>query len=164
MINAKKLELINELKALREEKGMSYQQIADKTVENNEPVSLSTIKLVFSKNNKHDHDYLNVLKPIADALSFPDENDSLDKKTLQTRLELKDEIIEQLKIRLETKEAKHKDREEFYMNQIVFLQEQVRFKDEQIKHHSEAIDRKDAVLKELYSIIIGMKKSEEVFK
>lgn len=68
MINVKKLELINELKALREEKGMSYQQIADKTVENNEPVSLSTIKLVFSKNNKHDHDYLNVLKPIADVL------------------------------------------------------------------------------------------------
>ena len=34
MINAKKLELINELKALREEKGMSYQQIADKTAEN----------------------------------------------------------------------------------------------------------------------------------
>ena len=107
MINAKKLELINELKALREEKGMSYQQIADKTAENNEPVSLSTIKLVFSKNNKHDHDYANVLKPIADVLSFPNENDSLDKKILQTRLELKDEIIEQLKIRLETKEAKH---------------------------------------------------------
>ena len=71
---------------------------------------------------------------------------------------------DQPQTRLETKEAKHKDREEFYMNQIVFLQEQVRFKDEQIKHHSEAIDRKDAVLKELYSIIIGMKKSEEVFK
>ena len=164
MINAKKLELINELKALREEKGMSYQQIADKTAENGEPVSLSTIKLVFSRNNKHDHDYTNVLKPIADVLSFPDENDSLDKKTLQTRLELKDEIIEQLKIRLETKEAKHRDREDFYMNQIAFLQEQVKFKDAQIKHHSEAIDRKDAVLKELYSIIIGMKKSEDVFK
>ena len=43
MINAKKLELINELKALKEEKGMSYQQIADKTAENGEPVSLSTV-------------------------------------------------------------------------------------------------------------------------
>ena len=164
MINAKKLELINELKALREEKGITYQQIADKTAENGEPVSLSTIKLVFSDKHNHDHDYNNVLKPISDVLTPPSDDDTLELKVLQTRLELKEELINQYQERLYNKDKKHKDREAFYMQQIVFLQEQVKFKDEQIKHHSEAIDRKDAVLKELYSIIIGMKKSEEVFK
>lgn len=154
MVNAKKLELIEELKELRIQKGMTYQQIADATEELGCPVSLSTIKLVFSDKHNHNHDYNNVLKPIADVLSSPTEDDALDKKALQTRLELKDEIINQLQTRLDTKEQKHKDREQFYMNQIEFLQAQISFKDEQIKHHNEAMDRKDATLKELYTKLL----------
>lgn len=49
MVNAKKLELINELKALRLEKNITYQEIADCTEANGEAVSLSTIKMVFSE-------------------------------------------------------------------------------------------------------------------
>lgn len=47
MLNAKKVEFIDELKELRKEKGISYQQIADETEANGEAVSLSTIKHVF---------------------------------------------------------------------------------------------------------------------
>lgn len=147
MINAKKLELINELKALKEEKGMSYQQIADKTAENGEPVSLSTVKLVFSKNNKHDHDYQNVLRPIADVLSPPSDDDTLEIKVLQTRLELKEEIIKQLQGRIDIKEEKHKDREDFLKEQLDFYKTQIEFKDSQIKRLNEAIDRKDAMIR-----------------
>lgn len=164
MVNAKKLELIEELKALRLEKGITYQQIADKTAENGEPVSLSTIKLVFSDKHNHDHDYNNVLKPISDVLTPPSDDDTLELKVLQTRLELKEEMINQYQERLYNRDKKQKDREAFYMQQIDFLQAQINFKDEQIKHHNEAMDRKDAALRELYSIIIGMKKSKEVFK
>lgn len=55
-MNAKKLEFIEELKALRKEKGITYQQIADETEVNGEAVSLSTIKHVFSDKYSHDHD------------------------------------------------------------------------------------------------------------
>lgn len=151
MVNEKKQELIEELKALRVEKGYTYQQIVDETEKMGSPVSLSTVKLVFSDKRNHNHDYNNVLKPIADVLSFPAENDDLEVKVLQTRLELKDEIIGQYKTRLEAKDKKYKDREAFYMQQIEFLQQQIAFKDEQIRHHNEAMDRKDAYIKELIS-------------
>ena len=151
MVNAKKLELIEELKQLRVEKGYTYQQIADETEKMGSPVSLSTVKLVFSDKRNHNHDYNNVLKPIADVLSSSAENDDLEVKVLQTRLELKDEIIIQYQTRLETKDKKYKDREAFYMQQIEFLQQQIAFKDEQIRHHNEAMDRKDAYIRELIS-------------
>ena len=149
MLKAKKLELMEELKALRLEKGYTYQEIADKTEENGEAVSLSTIKLVFSDTRHHDHDYNRVLKPIANVLMPPSEEDNLELKTLQTRLDLKEEMINQLQARLDAKEQKHKDREAFYMQQIEFLQAQINFKDEQIKHHNEAMDRKDEYIRGL---------------
>lgn len=37
MVNEKKLELIDELKALREEKGITYQEIADRTAASGTP-------------------------------------------------------------------------------------------------------------------------------
>lgn len=154
MVNEKKLELIKELKALRIEKGITYQEIADKTMENGAPVSLSTIKLVFSETRTHDHDYKNVLKPISDVLTPPSDDDTLELKVLQTRLELKEEMLNQFQDRLASKDKKHKDRETFYMQQIDFLQQQISFKDEQIKHHNEAMDRKDATLKELYNKLL----------
>lgn len=154
MVNAKKTELISELKALRIERGITYQQIADKTEENGHPVSLSTIKLVFSDKHNHDHDYNNVLKPISDVLTPPSDDDTLELKVLQTRLELKEEIINQYQNRLENKDKKHKDREIFYMNLIEHLQEEISFKNEQIKHHNEAMDRKDATIKDLYNKLL----------
>lgn len=147
MVNEKKRELIRELKELRLQKGITYQQIVDGTVDNGEPVSLSTVKLVFSDTHHHDHDYQHVLKPIANVLMPSDENDSLTTKILLTRLEYKDEIIEQLQTRLNTKEEKHRNREAFMMEQISFYKEQIQFKDSQIKRLNEAIDRKDEMIR-----------------
>lgn len=164
MVNAKKQELIEELKALRIEKGYTYQQIADETELRGCPVSLSTVKLVFSNKRNHNHDYANILKPIADVLSSPAEDDALELKTLQTRLELKDEVIKQYESRLEKKELKHKDRERFLMDlindlrkDINDLREEIKFKNEQIRHHNEAMDRKDKALKELYDKLLDAK-------
>lgn len=148
MVNAKKLELIEELKKLRQQKNLTYQQIADMTEENGCPVSLSTIKLVFSNKRNHDHDYNNVLKPIADVLSPPAHEDQLEIKILQTRLELKDEIINQLQDRIAKKDSKHKNREEFFIDQLQFYKEQIQFKDSQIKRLNEAIDRKDRMIRQ----------------
>lgn len=155
------LKLINELKQLKKLKKMTLQQIADKTRENGEEVSLSTIKNVFSDETKYNHDYSNTLVPIYNALCPASESDDLVVKTLQTRLEIKLEIIEQLKDnirqledRLEAKDVKHKDREQFFMEVIEELRKEIAFKNEQIRHHNEAMDRKDATLKELYNKLL----------
>lgn len=170
LFDKKKEELIEELKALRIKKGITYQEIADKTEENGEAVSLSTIKLVFSDKHNHDHDYNKIIRPIANVLTPSSDQDELEIKVLQTRLELKEEMLLQSLQQLETKEQKHKDREQFYMDLIDFLQDQIRskdeqikFKDEQIKHHNETIDRKDRLIRELYSILIGQKDIKDVF-
>ncbi len=147
MLNAKKVEFIDELKELRKEKGISYQQIADETEANGEAVSLSTIKHVFSDKYNHDHDWKNVLRPIANVLMPPTEDDDLETRALQTRLELNKEIIKQLQDRIEAKEQKHKDREAFLMEQIAFYKDQIKFKDDEIKRFQENIDRKDAMLR-----------------
>lgn len=143
-VNNKKLELIRELQELRQQKGMTYQQIADKTAANGEAVSLSTIKLVFSTTRTHDHDYNNVLKPIANALS---DEDTLEIKVLQTRLSLKDEIISQLRERLARKEQRYRDQEAMLLEQLAFYRDELRFKSEEIKRFQQNIDRKDAMLR-----------------
>ena len=147
MLNAKKLEFIEELKELRTEKGITYQQLADETEKNGEAVSLSTIKHVFSDKYCHDHSWETVLRPLANVLIPPSENDDLETRALQTRLELNKEMIKQLQERLETKDRKAKDREEFLIEQITFYKDQIKFKDEEIKRFQENIDRKDAMLR-----------------
>ena len=147
MVNIKKQELIEELKALRLEKNITYQEIATRTEENGEAVSLSTIKLVFSATRHHDHDYNKVLRPIINVLSPPPTDDDLDTRILQTRLDLKEEIIIQLQARLARKDARHQETEEFYKEQLRFYKEQIQFKDSQIKRLNEAIDRKDAMIR-----------------
>lgn len=146
MLQHKKRELIEELKRLRIEKDYTYQYIADKTEENGEGVSLSTIKLIFSDRDSHDHDYNKILKPIANVL-LPFNEDDLEAQTVQTMLDYKNEIIRQLQERIERKELKYKEREQFLMEQLSFYKEQIKFKDSQIKRLNESIDRKDAMIR-----------------
>lgn len=151
---SEQIKLIEELKELKEIKKMTFQQIADKTKENGEEVSLSTIKNVFSDDKNYKHDYNNTLLPIFNALSDKANNDDPVIQILQTRLEIKNESIRQLEARLETKDKKHKDREQFYMTLIEQQQREIAFKNEQIRHHNEAMDRKDSLIRELYAKLL----------
>lgn len=146
-MKTKKKELIEELKHLRLERGYTYQEIADKTEENGEAVSLSTIKLVFSNRDTHDHDYRKVLKPIANVL-LPFDDDNTESQTVQTILDYKNEIIRQLQERLDRKDNKHKAQIESLEEDIKFYKDQIKFKDSQIKRLNEAIDRKDAIIRD----------------
>ena len=147
MLKTKKKELIEELKHLRLERGYTYQEIADKTEENGEAVSLSTIKLVFSNRDTHDHDYRKVLKPIANVL-LPFDDDNTESQTVQTILDYKNEIIRQLQERLDRKDNRHKAQIESLEEDIKFYKDQIKFKDSQIKRLNEAIDRKDAIIRD----------------
>ena len=147
MLKTKKKELIEELKHLRLERGYTYQEIADKTEENGEAVSLSTIKLVFSNRDTHDHDYRKVLKPIANVL-LPFDDDNTESQTVQTILDYKNEIIRQLQERLDRKDNRHKAQIESLEEDIKFYKDHIKFKDSQIKRLNEAIDRKDAIIRD----------------
>lgn len=155
MVDKKILKVIEDLKVAREKKGISYQEIANRTEANGEPVSLSTIKLVFSEKTKHNHNYENVILPIANALA-PDDNDDIDIKLFQARLDLKDAMlkeqnrtIEDLKGRLSNKDQRYKEREVFYKELIKSNKEELQFKNDQIRRFEENIDRKDAMIREL---------------
>lgn len=155
MVDKKILKVIEDLKVAREKKGISYQEIANRTEANGEPVSLSTIKLVFSEKTKHNHNYENVILPIANALA-PDDNDDIDIKLFQARLDLKDAMlkeqnrtIEDLKERLSNKDQRYKEREVFYKELIKSNKEELQFKNDQIRRFEENIDRKDAMIREL---------------
>lgn len=149
MVHAKKVELVLELRELRKKKGVTRQQIADATEANGQGVSLSTIKKVFNEKYTHDYDYEHVLKPIADVLLENGDEDNLEVKVLQTRLQIKDEIIKEKNEQLANKENKYREREEFLKMQIEFYKEQIQFKDEQIKRFHTNIDRKDAMIRQL---------------
>lgn len=149
MLKTKEKELIEELKRLRLERGFTYQEIADKTEENDEPVSLSTIKLVFSDRDTHHHDYKRVLKPIANVL-LPFEDDKTESQIVQTILDYKNEIIRQLQERIDKKESRYRLQIQSLEEDNKFLKDQIRFKDSQIKRLNEAIDRKDAIIRKKF--------------
>jgi hypothetical protein len=149
MLKTKEKELIEELKRLRIERGFTYQEIADKTEENDEPVSLSTIKLVFSDRDTHQHDYKRMLKPIANVL-LPFEDDKTESQIVQTILDYKNEIIRQLQERIDKKESRYRLQIQSLEEDNKFLKDQIRFKDSQIKRLNEAIDRKDAIIRKKF--------------
>lgn len=149
MLKTKEKELIEELKRLRLERGFTYQEIADKIEENGEPVSLSTIKLVFSDRDTHQHDYKRVLKPIANVL-LPFEDDKTESQIVQTILDYKNEIIRQLQERIDKKESRYRLQIQSLEEDNKFLKDQIRFKDSQIKRLNEAIDRKDTIIRKKF--------------
>ena len=152
-INQQTQKIIKDIKLIRERDGVSYQEIANRTEANGEPVSISTIKNVFSDKVTHNHSYEHVIKPIARALQH-DRNNDADYELLEARLALKEIVVQQqqdliaeLKERLQRKDTKHKEREDLYIEQISFYRDQIRFKDEQIVRYQANIDRKDAALR-----------------
>jgi hypothetical protein len=157
MVNEQTRRIINDLRLVREAAHITYQEIANRTEANGEPVSLSTIKKVFSDSYSHDHSYEHTIKPIARALEPADKiNNDVDYQLLAARLELKGIIIAQqkdiiadLKARLDRKETRHKEREALYLEQIAFYKDQICFKDAEIKRSHLNIDRKDAMLRSL---------------
>lgn len=162
---SEQIKLIEELRDLKELRGMTNQEIVDKTIENGEPVSIASVKNVFSSNKNQNFDYKHTLLPIFNALVDNEDNQDPVIQVYQTRLEIKNETIKQLEDqvksikaeyaeRLSRKDEKNKKREQFFMDQIEKQASEIQFKNEQIRHHNEAMDRKDALIKELYDRLL----------
>lgn len=156
-VKEKSQNIIEHLKRVKSEKKLTFQEISDMTAENHEYVSVSTIKNVFSDNNKHTPDYNKTIKPIARVLiGNIDDNQYPIASSYAAISEYKDLIIEKLNEQIatliaqkESSSKKHKEHEELLVEQLDFYKEQIKFKDSEIKRLSQNIDRKDAMIRKM---------------
>ena len=139
-------EIITKLKRVREENGLSYQKIVELVEKNGEYVSLSTVKRVFEDGSEsYGFQFENTLKPIANAVlgiySDTDIVSASEVDALKSIVAYKSDRITELEARLERTE-------DSYRRRLDFLKEQISLKDQRI-------DKRDAMIERLLSVILA---------
>lgn len=167
MTNTK--DLIIKLKEVREEKGLSFNDILDLMEKNGDYLAKSTLSRVFAEGSEdNSFKYEETIRPIANALldiETEEETDDLDTKALKTLLKFKLERIEELerqiehlenaldKEKIKAHEKLDEERERFNRS-IDFLKEQVSLKDKRMDMLLEAVFQKDQQHKEMLSKVL----------
>ncbi len=151
-------DLIIKLKAVKEEKGLSINKIADLIEENGDFISRSSIQRVFADGSEDcSFRYEETIRPIAKALldiENIEDNDSLDTATLKALLKYKIQRIEDLENQLEHLQAaldneklkRHEKIDDIrteYEKKIDFLKEQITLKDKRMDLLLDALLRKE---------------------
>ena len=167
MTNTK--ELIIKLKEVREEKGLSFNDILDLMEQNGDYLAKSTLSRVFAEGSEDSSfKYEETIRPIAKALldiETEEETDDLDTKALKALLKFKIEWIEELEQQIEQLESaldKEKikahekldaERERFNRS-IDFLKEQIAYKDKRMDLLLDAVFQKDQQHKEMLNKVL----------
>jgi predicted RNase H-like nuclease (RuvC/YqgF family) len=140
-------DIILKLKAVREEKGLSLNEILAMVEENKDYISRSSIQRVFAEGSEDSSfRYEETIRPIAKALldiETIEEDDSLDTATLKALLKYKIQRIEDLENQLEhlqsaldnEKLKRHEKIDDIraeYEKKIDFLKEQITLKDKRM--------------------------------
>lgn len=162
-------DIIIKLKEVREEKGLSYNDILSLLEKNNEYLAKSTIARVFGEGSEDlSFRYEETIRPIANALldieTF-EETDDLDTKAMKSLLKYKIERIEELedllrqaKEDLANEKVKYHERldkeREQHNRSIEFLKEQVSLKDKRMDLLLDAVVEKDKQHKEMLERIL----------
>ena len=151
-------DLIIKLKAVKEEKGLSLNKIADLVEANGDFISRSSIQRVFADGSEESSfRYEDTIRPIAKALldiETIEEDDSLDTATLKALLKYKIQRIEDLENQLEHLQAaldneklkRHEKIDDIraeYERKIDFLKDQITLKDKRMDLLLEALLRKE---------------------
>lgn len=151
-------ELILKLKEVREEKGLSLNEIVGMVEENGDYVSRSSIQRVFSDGSETlSFRYEETIRPIAKALldmETIEEGDNMDIQAMKTLLKYKIQRIEELERQIEHLEAekakdKLKNHEKIdnirteYEKKIDFLKGQIILKDKRIDLLLDVLFRKE---------------------
>lgn len=151
-------ELILKLKEVREEKGLSLNEIVGMVEENGDYVSRSSIQRVFSDSSETlSFRYEETIRPIAKALldmETIEEGDNMDIQAMKTLLKYKIQRIEELERQIEHLEAekakdKLKNHEKIdniraeYEKKIDFLKGQIILKDKRIDLLLDVLFRKE---------------------
>ena len=151
-------DLIIRLKAVKDEKGLSLNKIADLVEQNGDFISRSSIQRVFADGSENSSfRYEDTIRPIAKALldiENIEDDDSLDTATLKTILKYKMQRIEDLEEQLEKTQAeldneklkrheKIDDIRNEYERKIDFLKDQITLKDKRMDLLLDALLRKE---------------------
>lgn len=163
-------DVIIKLKEVREEKGLSLNDVLDLIEKNNEFVSKTTLSRVFAEGSEEiKFRYEDTIRPIANALLDMETIEADDDATvggLKSVLKYKMEIIEEQKkqiatlkseldkIKIKNNEKLDKERERFNRS-VEFLKEQVSYKDKRMDFLLDAVKEKDAQYKELLALILS---------
>lgn len=121
-------DLIHQLKAIREEQGLSIQQIYDMLEAANYHVSLNSIKKVFSEGSENEHfRFHDTLQPISRVLLgiYGSDKGNSEIDALHAAIRVKDELIEQ-------REREILAAEEDARRRIDYLKHQIELKDQRI--------------------------------
>lgn len=144
-------EIITKLKQIKEEKGLSLNEIVAMVDDNGEYVSRSTVQRVFSEGSESvSFRYEESIRPIANALldiENIEDTDSMDIQAMKVLLKYKIKKIEELEQQLDKEKIKYhekldKEREQSRKS-IEFLKEQVSYKDKRMDLLLESIKEKD---------------------
>lgn len=158
-------DIILQLKKVREERGLSYNDIIDLMEKSGKyPLAKSTISRVFSDGAEEmSFRYEETLKPLADVLLDLDnieDYDSIDVQAMKTILKYKTQRIEDLQNQLRTVESaldkeklrsieKLEHEREQHAKSIEFLKNQIDLKDKRMDQLLDAVFKKDVLYNEL---------------
>lgn len=167
MTNTK--DIILKLKEVREEKGLSYNDILDLMEKNGDFLSKTSISRVFAEGSEEmNFRYEETIRPIANALldmETLEETDDLDTKALKTLLKYKIQRIEELEQQIEHLESsldkekikyheKLDEERDLYNRRVDFLKEQISLKDKRMDMLLDAVFQKDVQHKEMLSRLL----------
>lgn len=157
-------DLIIQLKEVREEKGLSYNDILSLMEKNGDYLSKSTISRVFSDGSEElSFRYEETIRPLAKVLldiETIEDDDNLDTRAMKSLLKYKIQRIEELERQLEKLEcdivklklSNHEKMEaerEVYNRRVDFLKSQIDLKDKRMDQLLEAVFEKDRLYNEL---------------
>ena len=175
MTNTK--DIIIKLKEVREEKGLSLNNILELLEKNNVYLAKSTLSRVFAEGSEDNaFKYEETIRPIANALldmENLEETDDLDTKALKTLLKYKIQRIEELERQIEQLESaldkekikyheKLDEERAMYDRRVDFLKEQVAYKDKRMDLLLEAVQEKDALHKQMLDKVLRCSKCPNV--
>lgn len=167
MTNVK--DIIIQLKQVREEKGLSYNDILDLMEQNNEFVSKSTLSRVFAEGSEEvSFKYEETIRPIANALldiGEIEEDDATDIKAMKSLIQHYDKIVKgqeqqitELRLALDQEKLNYHEKldqeRERFNKSIDFLKNQIDLKDKRMDQLLDAVFTKDAQHKELLNTIL----------
>ena len=174
MTNSK--DVILKLKEVREEKGLSYNDIHDLMEKNGDFLSKSTLSRVFAEGSEEIRfRYEDTIRPIANALldiETIEDTDNMDTKAMKTLLKYKIQRIEELEQQVEHLEnslnkekikyhEKLDAQRELYDSRIEFLKEQISLKDKRMDQLLEAVFQKDQQHKDMLDKLLKCSKCEK---
>ena len=156
-------ELIIKLKAVKEEKGLSLNKIAELVEKNGDFISRSSIQRVFADGSEDtSFRYEDTLRPIAKALldiETIEETDNLDVQAMKVLLKFKIDKINELEAQLDKEKIKYHEKlekeRELHKRSIEFLKEQVNLKDKRMDLLLDSVAQKDIRLNELIEHIMN---------